>query len=142
VVAGVILLVVGVLMTLLGLLVLLVGAAGAAFLEEVEPTLGGEAGAVAALFVGIAAIMLLIGILEIISSVGVFVHKGWARWLGVVMGTIGLVFGFLMLIAAFLTPAGSTGDLVVVLIWLSAHGFVVAALAAAGDHFRPAYPRR
>ena len=141
VIAGVILLVVGVLMTLVGLLLLLVGAAGAAFLAEIDPSIATEADAIATLLVATAAILLVMGIVEIIGSIGIFVHKGWARWLGVVAGTIGLVLGFLVLISSFLPPANS-GDLILSLIWLAANGFIVAALAAAGEHFRPAYPRR
>jgi len=129
-------------MTLFGLLLLLLGAAGATFIEEIDPSLAGEGDAIAAVIVGAAAILLVIGILEMIASIGVFVHKGWARWVGIVVGTIGLVLGFLVLIGSFLPPGGNSGDLVFSLLWLGAHGFVVAALAAAGEHFQPAYPRR
>jgi len=104
--------------------------------------LGSEADLIAGFIVGLAAILLIIGILEIIGSVGVFVHKGWARWLGIVLATIGLVIGFLVLIGTFLPPAGGAGDVIFALLWLAAHRFVVAALAARGEHFQPAYPRR
>lgn len=65
-----------------------------------------------------------------------------ARWLGVVVGSIGVVIGFLVLIGTFAPPAGGSGEAFISLIWLGATGFVVAALAVAGDHFQPVYPPR
>lgn len=139
VIAGILLLLVGVLLTLFGLLMLAVGMGGAAFLGEMDPFIGDPA-AVAAFILVFAFILLSIGILEIVASIGVFVHKGWARWLGIVMAAIGLVFGFLLLFATFMPPAGPAIEMLITIVWLAGHGFVVAALAVAGEHFRPVYP--
>jgi hypothetical protein len=141
VLAGIVLLIVGVLMTFFGAIFLLVGAAGAELLSDVDPSLGDDAGAIAAVLTVIALVLLILGIAQIVSAIGVFVHKSWGRWIGVVTGSIGLVFGFLILAGSFMAPA-SSGDMIIGLIWLAAHGFVVAALAATGEHFRQVFPGR
>lgn len=142
VIAAVALLISGALMTLFGLLLLVIGAGGAALLEAIEPSLSNEADAIAAVILIVAVLLIVVGILEIAGAIGVLVHKSWARWLGVAMASIGLVIGFLLLIGAFAPPGGSPGDVLLAIIWLGAHGFVVAALAVASDHFQPVYPPR
>lgn len=142
VLAAVILLISGALTTLVGLLLLVVGAGAATFIATVDPIMADEAGAIGAVILIVAAILLIVGIVVIVGAIGVFVHRSWARWLGVVIGSIGVVIGFLLLIATFAPPAGGTGDALVAITWLGAQGFVVAALAVAGDHFQPVYPTR
>ena len=141
VIAGIALLISGVLITLIGLLLLVVGIGGASLLEEIDPTLTDDGAAVAAVIMAVAVILLVVGILEIVGSIGVFTHKSWGRWAGIVLASVGVVLGLLLTIASF-APGGSVGDAVIAIIWLGAHGFVAAALAVAGDHFQPVYPPR
>lgn len=136
------LLIVGVLVGLIGLLLLVVGAGGAELLEYVDPSLGSEAGAVAAVILVFALVFIALGVAEIVSAIGVFVHKSWARWLGVALASIGVVLGLLLLVGTFAGGGGAGGDVVFAIVWLAAHGFAVAALAVAGDHFQPSFPRR
>ena len=140
VVAAVMLLIFGVLTTLVGLLLLLVGAGAATFIAAVDPIMADEAGAIGAVILTVAAILLIVGLLVIGGAIGIFVHKSWARWIGLVVGSVGVVIGFLLLIGTFASPAGGSGDALIAIIWLASHGFVVAALAVAGDHFQPVYP--
>ncbi len=141
VIAGVLLVISGVLTTLLGLLFLVLGVGGASLLEEIDPTVGGEAAAIAAVLLVFALILLVVGILEIVGAIGVFIHKSWARWTGIVTASVGMVLGLLFLIVSFAPPA-SVGDAVLAIIWLGANGFIAAALTVAGDHFQPVYPPR
>lgn len=142
VIAGVLLIISGVLMTLIGLLLLVVGAGSASFIAEIDPIMADEAGAIAAVILAVAVIVLIVGILEIVGAIGVFIHKSWGRWAGIVTASVGLVLGLLLLIGTFAPPAGSAGDSVIAIVWLGANGFIAAALAVAGDHFRPVYPPR
>jgi hypothetical protein len=142
VIAAVVLLISGALMTLVALLLLVVGAGAASFIAAVDPIMADEAGEIGSVILIVGATLLIAGILVIIGAIGILAHKSWARWLGVVIGSIGLVIGFLLLIGTFAAPAGGGGDAIIAIIWLAAHGFVVAALAAAGDHFQPVYPPR
>jgi hypothetical protein len=140
--AAIVLVVVGVLISLIGLLLMVVGAGGASLIEYIDPSMGAEAGAIAAVILVFALVFLALGIAGVASAIGVFVHKSWGRWLGVVVGTIGLVLGFLLLIGSFAGGTPDTGDLVIGIVWLGANAFAVAALAAAGEHFQPSYPGR
>jgi hypothetical protein len=137
-IAAVCILVAGALFTLFGLLLLILGAAGSAFLSDFDPSFGEFGAAVAAVVITVSAILLVIGILEIAAAIGIFVHKTWARWTGIVLGVIGVLLGFLMLIAAF-EPPSDGGFAIFAVIWLAAHGFAVAALAAGGEHFQPRF---
>lgn len=141
-IAAIVLLVVGCLLTIFGLILLLVGAGGAALLEAIDPTLSGEADFIAAVILMVALVLLVMGVLEIASGIGIFIHRSWARWMGVVLATIGVVFGFLLMIGTFVPPATDAGDAVIAIVWLAAHGFAAAALVAAGEHFQPISPGR
>jgi hypothetical protein len=77
----------------------------------------------------------------VVGAVGVFVHKAWARWTGLVAAVIGLLFGALMLLGLTEGPTGGA-DVLIVLVWVAAYGFATYGLAAGGEHFRPRYPGR
>jgi hypothetical protein len=145
-ISGVLLLVVGGIVLLLGVGILLMGLfAGliaGSFLESIDPSIAVGGGGLLALIAIFGLVILLIGILEVAAAIGIFIHKSWARWTGIVIGTIGLILGFFMLVGAMFPRSPDGGDLVFSLLWVAANGFIVAALAVANEHFQIAYPRR
>lgn len=139
--AAVILLVVSILAGLVGLVILFVGAAAGSILPFFSE-FAGQAEAISTAIVVAGTLTLFVSVLGVTSGIGVFAHKSWARWMGVAVGAIGVVLGFLLLIGTFATSAVDTGGLVLSIIWLAVNGFVVVALAVASDHFQPAPPVR
>jgi hypothetical protein len=141
----------GVVLLIFGLLLMLVGGVGVAvsgaidqLVTQIGPVPGMEDVPLRALrdiLIVIFGVALVLGILHLISSVGVFLHKQWARIVGIILAVLGTLLGVLSVASAVGTPdqAGS-GDLVVALVMAIAYGFTLYALAAGGGHFRRRYP--
>jgi hypothetical protein len=133
--------VMGVLLGLVGLAILAFAAGGQALIEELDPTMLGAGGAIAAVLMVIAIFVLLIAALHVGAALGVFLHRGWGRWAGITAAVIGLVLGVLMLLGqidAGLTPV----DLAIPVLWLAAYGVAVTGLATGGEHFTTRQPGR
>ena len=75
------------------------------------------------------------------SAIGIFIHKAWARWTGIVVGMIGALIG-LLVITGGLAPPEDVGMTVFGVIWVATHVLVLVGLALGGGHFeaRPRYP--
>ncbi len=140
VIAGAVLLVMGILVGLIGLAFVILVAAGPELLAELDPSLGIPGAAIGAVLTVIAVVLLIFAALNVLAAIGVFLHKGWARWTGIVTGAIGLILGLLSLIGQ--AGAGGAADVLFVLLWLAAYGFVLVALSVGGEHFERRYPSR
>ena len=135
------LLVLGALLTLGGAAMALVAAAGSAFIETLDPTWA-EIGSAAATILAVMALLILaIGVFEMITAVGLFIHKSWARWAGIVISVIGILLGLLLVVTAYEPPA-DPGFGAFALAFTAAHAFTAAALGAGGEHFERGYVRR
>jgi len=145
VVSGIILIVFGVLTTLIGLFGMIVGSFAATFLEEYIPpeaALDLDIRAVTTVLLVIFGIVLVIGILHFLSAIGIFLHKGWARALGIILAVLGLLLGVVGAVgvaqeAASATEAGR--EAVVPIIVAVSYGLTLFALIAGGNHFRRRY---
>ena len=134
VVAGVFLLIVGILTfgfgTLFGLLGGLFAAVGTTESGfEIFGPIGG-------LIAGLAFIVVFWGLLEIVAAIGMFVHRGWGRALGLVIGVAGVVFGVLALLGSFTASEASGGGIGFSLVLVAGYGLTVLALVTGGEHFR------
>lgn len=87
-------------------------------------------------------ILMVLGVLQLLIGVFVLGHRSWARWLGVVVALLGLVFSIVALTSTMALIPGSSVQLIVAIAFLVAYAFVVLALIAGGGHFRPRYPGR
>lgn len=91
-----------------------------------------------------AVIFLAVGIIQVLTAIGIWRHRSWGRFLGIILSALWLALGILILIGSFgareTMPAnGTTGDisssissslgLIVV------YGFVLLALLLGGKHF-------
>lgn len=135
IVAAIALMVVGAFLLLIAILAIAFVGAGSAFLEQYDPTLSGMGSAVTAVFIVVFGVLLVISLLHFASAIGVFLHKSWARWMGIVLAVLGLLFGLLMLIGSTDSPEATAGALAVVVVWLGAYGLSLIGLAAGGRHF-------
>lgn len=140
IVAGVLLLVIGGIVILVGIGALFAGLVAGPFIDSFD--VSGAGSAVAGLILLFAVIFFLIGILELAAGVGIFVHKRWGRWVGIVLAVIALIFGLFALIGAMSGPSVDGASSVISILWVAANGFIVAALAVADEHFRKIYPGR
>jgi hypothetical protein len=129
-IAGVLLMVIGAIVVLMGVGILFLGLAAGPLLDAFDPTFPGTEFLTA---VGLSVVV--VGILEIAASIGVFEHRGWARWVGVILAVIGLIFGFFALLGSISDLNVDGASLVISILWVAANGFIVAALAAGWDHF-------
>jgi hypothetical protein len=136
--AAIALLVFGGLFTLFGLLLVVVASAGSAMLTELDPTYADFGAAAASFVVTVAIVILVVGILEMVAAIGLFVHRAWARWMGIILGIVGVLIGLLLVAVAF-EPPTDDGFTAFAILWLATHGFAVAALAVGGEHFEARY---
>jgi len=65
-------------------------------------------------FTAIGAGLLVVGLLAVISAVGIFGHRTWGRWLGILVGLVGVLVGIGGVLSANAAPTvfeGRTIDL-------------------------------
>ena len=74
--------------------------------------LGGSTGIFGIVFVAVGAVMLLIGLIELIIAYGLWAGKGWARFIAIIFAVLSLLFGLLG------TIGGSISSLLVLLLSL------------------------
>ncbi len=134
VLAGIFLLIVGILTFGFGSLFgLLGGLFAAASTSDSELAVFGPVGSFIA---GLAFVVVFWGILEIVASIGMFLHRGWGRAIGLVVGVVGLIFGVLALLGSVSSSDATTGGIGFSLVFLAGYGLTVLALVTGGEHFR------
>jgi protein-S-isoprenylcysteine O-methyltransferase Ste14 len=87
----------------------------------------------------VAVVVLIIGILQLLAAIGIWAHKGWGRWLGIIFGVLGTLFGLAALVGVRATPGVSgsrSSDLGSALFILVPYAFVLIAMVIGGAHFR------
>jgi hypothetical protein len=139
IVAALFLLVIGIL-TGLGGAAIFVG--GSLFGELGKAGTGsGFFGAVGGLISGVAVIIIIWALLEILGGFGMLFRRGWGRAIGFFVGIIGAIFTGLALLATLgslgSVEGGATGVAVVLVVFLG-YALTVFALARGGGHFRRA----
>jgi hypothetical protein len=145
---GVVLVVFGLIALLLGGVVTVIGFA--VDVEEVieQANLSGEAARIFrdvwGIIIGVGVGVLVVAILHIVSGIGVWAHKSWARFLGALFGLLGSVLGALAVYGALAGPQvtgdGTTIDLeqnlIPSLVFFIAYLVVFLGLLVGGKHFR------
>lgn len=85
------------------------------------------------------AALVVSGLLMLIAGAGVFAHKSWARWLGILLALVGLLVAIFAVSIAF-ALAGSSVALIVSVILLIGFAFALFGLLVGGSHFSARYP--
>jgi hypothetical protein len=86
--------------------------------------------------------LMVLGVLQLLIGAFVLGHRGWARWLGVILALIGLIFSIVALTSTLALIPGTSVQLIVAIAFLVSYAFVLLALIAGGGHFRKHYERR
>lgn len=137
-VTGIFFVIWGVLVTLAGVLIVILGqAAGALDFEDIP----GLSGAVGGAITVVGVVIVVLGILWLVSGIGIFLAKQWARLLGIIMGVVGIILAGLITLGSLTDRPGSpadpdpTGGIVVFGIVTALSAVGVWALATAGNYF-------
>lgn len=145
---AIVLLVFGLLITLVGVVGLIAGVFAAAVIgdlltDQLAAAFGLDTLTVAVLVA--FGFVLLVGVTHLFSAVGIFMHRGWGRAVGVLLATFGTLAGGLgvALVAQDVLPGQQLERaLVVPGIIATGYGLTLFALLVGSNHFRPRRPRR
>jgi hypothetical protein len=86
--------------------------------------------------------LIVLGVLQLLVGAFVLAHRGWARWLGLLLGLLGLLLSIVAVTSAVALVPGQSVQLIVAIVLLVGYALVVLALLAGGGHFRRRYPGR
>ncbi len=144
---GVVLLVLGLLITLLGILGLLAGMLVIALIEDflaADVAQLTDFGAfTTVLFIAFGTVV-VVGVLHLLSSIGIFMHKGWARAIGLVLAVLGTLAGVVGVGGALEDGVAGVAAGQAALVpgaVAVAYAVTLFALIAGGNHFSRRYPR-
>lgn len=144
--AGVIFVLFGGIVTLVGAFILISSSSIEQILRESGVLVGTGLtdASVAGIFVGVGIFLLVIGILQLISAVGIFGHKSWGRFLGIVVAILGVLLGLLFVSGSFSAPrtSGQGGGVIFSIVTLAGYAIALIGLIIGGDHFKQRYVQR
>lgn len=86
--------------------------------------------------------LMVLGVLQLLIGAFVLGHRRWARWLGVLLGLVGVLFSLVALTSTMALIPGASVQLIIAIAFLIGYAFVVLALIAGGGHFRARYQGR
>jgi len=66
-------------------------------------------------------------------------HRGWARWLGVLLSLVGLIVGVISISFALALAPGFSFALIGAIVVLVGYGFILLMLFGGGRHFKRNY---
>jgi hypothetical protein len=138
IIAGVILLLWGLLWTLGGVALIAVSNVTGLITDNFGQS---TADAIHNVIVVVGAVILIVGLLQLLSAIGVWLHKSWARIIGILFAILGTLFGLAAVAGAAQNRSGvstsTTGNSMAgALIVLVSYALVLVILIIAGGHFR------
>ena len=87
-------------------------------------------------------ILMVTGVLQLLVGAVILAHRGWARWLGVLLALLGLLVSVVALSAVLALVPGVSLQLMIAVVLLLGYAYVLLALIAGGSPFRAGAPRR
>ena len=145
VLAGLVLIVFGLLVAVLGGWTLTQGPEITRFIRDNDIAIfGGQVDreTLRAVLSPMPGILMVLGILQLLVGAVVLTHRGWSRWLGVLLALVGLLAGIIAVSAALALVPGVSVQLMIAAVLLLGYAYVLLALIAGGSHFRARYPGR
>ena len=141
--------------TLAGLLLLLLGLVdviGGALLFVNPSPLSSFVGRVQEINIGIRltrdslgampAVLLVIGVAELLAAVGIFGHKTWGRVLGILAALVGLAMSGAGVALAMAVAPGASMQMIIMAVALISYALILVGLLLGGGHFRRRFPQR
>ena len=80
--------------------------------------------------------LMVFGVLQLLIGAFVLGHRSWARWLGVLLALLGLLFSIVAVTSTMALVPGASVQLIVASALLVGYAIVLLALIAGGGHFR------
>ncbi len=80
-------------------------------------------------------VLIVLGVLQILSGIGVMAHKSWARWLGFLLALLGLLVTVYAVSIGLAVAAGFTLAVIIGVVLLVGYVLIVVALLGGGSHF-------
>lgn len=143
--AGVVLVLFGIAIAILGGLTLTQGPEIGRFIRENDVAVFGrqiDRQTLQAILSPMPGVLIVLGLLQLVVGAVILAHRGWARWLGVLLSLIGLIAGVVAVSGSMALAPGLSVALMISAVLLVAYAFVLLALIAGGSHFRRNYPGR
>ena len=81
-------------------------------------------------------VLMVLGLLQLIAGGGVFAHKRWARALGILFAMVGVLVGIFAVSTALALASGASPAMIVAAAVLTSYALVLLTLIAGGGHFR------
>jgi len=140
IIAGVVLLLWGLLWTFGGIALIAVSNVTGLITDNLGQNL---ADSIHNIIVVVGAVVLIIGLLQLLSALGVWLHKSWARILGILFGILGTLFGLAAVAGAAqnrnlsgISSNASGNSMAGALVVLVSYALILVVLIIAGGHFR------
>ncbi len=143
--AGVVLIIFGLALALLGGWTLTQGPALGRFIRDNDIAIFGThigRDTLRAILEPMPGILMVLGVLQLLVGAVILAHRGWARWLGVLLALLGLLVSVIALSAVIALVPGVSVELGIAAVLLLGYAFVLLALIAGGSHFRARSPGR
>jgi hypothetical protein len=143
--AGVVLVLFGILVAVLGGWTLTQGPEIGRFIRENDVAVFGrqiDRETLRAILSPMPGVLMVLGLLQLVVGAVILAHRGWARWLGVLLALLGLLIGVVAVSGAMALVPGVSVQLMISAVLLVGYAFVLLALIAGGSHFRRNYPGR
>ena len=142
VLAGLVLIVFGLLVAVLGGWTLTQGPEIGRFIRDNDIAIFGrqiDRDTLRAVLSPMPGILMVIGVLQLLVGAVVFTHRGWSRWLGVLLALLGLLVSVVAVSGALALVPGVSIQLMIAAVLLLGYAYIVLALIAGGSHFRARY---
>jgi hypothetical protein len=107
-----------------------------------DQTIRVEAATLTGLLTAVFLALLLFGVLQVIAAGGILGHKGWGRWLGVLLSLAGTAAGGWLVYRVVAAGEATIATLTLPLLFLIPYLVSVLGLLFPGRHFRRAWPAR
>jgi hypothetical protein len=143
--AGVVLILFGVGIAILGGLTLTLGPEIGRFIRDNDVAVFGrqiDRETLRTLLSPMPGVLIFVGLLQLVVGAVILAHRGWARWLGVLLSLLGLLIGVVAVSGSVALVAGVSVQLMLSAVLIVGYAFVLLALIAGGSHFRRNYPGR
>ncbi len=110
--AGILLLFAGLMAVISAIAVLVIGAQGTSILEDIQGVTKENLDLIRdykGVLIAGGGVLLAVGLIHLLASIGIFGHRGWGRFLGLLLGLLGVLIGIAGVVSANNPPMSIDG---------------------------------